>query len=101
MTKIPVGDKEISIEYTFNSFKFMQDFDVTAMSEVENKPFKVIGILSSLLTGGLNSNPKRLVATDIVDMYTEQIIQSGLAVDVIEECFTELQESDFFKSLQA
>jgi len=39
---IKVDGKEIELEYSFNSFKYMEDFNVLELQEIESKPFKVL-----------------------------------------------------------
>ena len=39
---ITVGGKDYEVKYTFNSFQYMEDFDIEAFEQAEKKPFKLI-----------------------------------------------------------
>lgn len=102
MSTIKIKNKEYELKYTFNSFKFMQDFDVSAMEEVEKKPFKIIPVLEMLLLGAVNHNAKQVVKEQDIQDYLEEYIASedGDITALLETLMQLLQESSFFKSLQ-
>lgn len=96
-----IKDKEVKLEFTFNSFEYMEDLDVNDMQTLDSKPFKMFGICEKLLMGAINNDP------DVV--YTRKEVQESLVKNVKEglvipkfvgELMELLEESDFFKSLQ-
>ena len=97
---IKVDGKEIELEYSFNSFKYMEDFNVLELQEIESKPFKVLKIVSQLLFGAMNHNPKAFYSFEQVDAVVEQISMDGMLTDSITELVALLEASDFFKALQ-
>lgn len=92
--------KEQELKFTFNSFKYMTDFEISVFAEVEDKPFKIIPLLEMLLLGALNSNSKVIV--DIVDVqeFLEEFVEDGEIGSLLEDLMQLLQDCNFFKSLQ-
>jgi hypothetical protein len=97
---VKIKNKEYELKFTFNSFKYMEDFDITALQEIESKPFKIIPIISTLLYGAVNHNPKVRVRLEDVEIFLEDFIVDGDVGELLEELMTLLQDSNFFKSLQ-
>lgn len=97
---ITINGKEKELVFTFNSFKYMQDLDLSVLQEAESKPFKIVPFLETLLLGALNSNPKDKYTIDNVSMYLEDYIVEGDVTVLLEDLMKELEESNFFKSLQ-
>ena len=100
MENIKIKNKEVELKFTFNSFKFMENFDIKAVEEIESKPFKIIPMLEVLLLGALNNNPKVKVSIVDVQEFIEGYIEDGSITELMEELMTLLQDSSFFKSLQ-
>lgn len=100
MEIIKIGKKEVELQYTFNSFKYMQEFDINALVEAETKPFKILGILEIMLMGALNSNPKIKISEIEVQNYIENSTEDGAISDLLEILMDKLQKSTFFKMLQ-
>ena len=101
MKTIKVGTATMNVEFSFNSFRYMQDFDMGKFAEMGDKPFMIIGIIEDLLRGALNHDRKVIVTDDELMDITEEIVTSGGTTDVLETLMSALEESDFFKSLQA
>lgn len=100
---IKYKDNDIQLKYTFNSFKYMEDVNLGDLENLDQTPFRLVGILQGLLLGALNSDPKVYYTPNQVDEILENIIEdeeSNLA-DTLEGLVELLQESSFFKSLQA
>jgi hypothetical protein len=97
---INIKGKELEIKFTYNSMRYMQDFDVTSFGEIESKPFKAIGLLKELMFAGMNHNPKVVVGEIEIDGYIESSIEEGKFQELMEEVINKLNESDFFQSLQ-
>lgn len=97
---VTIGNKEYELKYTFNSFRYMEEFDVGELQMIETKPFKIIPILRILLHGAVNHNPKQKVSIDNVDAFLEEYSETGDIGDLLEELINLLEESNFFKSLQ-
>ena len=100
MSVIKIGKHEIEPKYTFNSFKYMEEFNAKDFEELESKPFKIIGVLRMLLMGAVNHNPKVKIREDEVDVFLESFMADGDVPALMGELMELLQESSFFKSLQ-
>lgn len=99
---ITVGGKDYEVKYTFNSFKYMEEFDMEVFEQAEKKPFKLIMTSSILLLGGLNHDPKVRYKDATVNVLLEEFVKEGGSLaELLNDMLVELQESDFFKSLQA
>lgn len=97
---VTIGKKEYELKYTFNSFRYMEEFDVGELQMMERKPFKMIPLLRILLHGAVNHNPKQKVSMDSVDAFLEEYGETGDIGNLLEELINLLEESNFFKSLQ-
>ena len=96
---VEYNGKEIELKYTFNSFLYMENFDLSELQNIENKPFKVLSVTRELLMGAINHNPNDphsiIVANDIL----EKSVSEGEIITLLEVLMDELEESDFFKGL--
>lgn len=97
---LKIGDKEYTPEFTFNSFKYLEDFDVSALEQLEKKPFALISVTRDLLYGAVNYNPKDFVSLEQIDEFLETYCMEESLVELMENLVEVLQESNFFKSLQ-
>lgn len=97
---ITIKGKECELGFTFNSFKYMQEFDIKALDEIESKPFKVVPMLEMLLIGGVNHNPKVKFNMTDVELFLEDFMLEGSLPELLELLMGLLQESNFFKALQ-
>jgi len=91
---------EIELEFTFNSFRYMEDFDINELAELESKPFKVSKILSQLLFGAMNSNPKVKYSSNDISELVEEIAMGGDLMENITGLVELLEASAFFRALQ-
>lgn len=98
--KITIKKKEYDLKFTFNSFKYMEDFDLQEIALLERKPFKMIPITEQLLIGALNNDPKKVVLESDVSEYLETVMEEGNITELLEELMDLLQNSSFFKNLQ-
>ena len=89
------------VKFTYNSFKYLEEFSFKEIGELEDKPFKLIAIVRQLLIGGLNHDPKILVRPIEVDKYVEEITEDGTIAEMLEPIIKELENSGFFKALQS
>jgi len=79
----------------------MGDFDISALAEMESKPFKVVPVIEVLLNGAVNSNPKIRFYEKDVQAFIEGYVEAEESLaDLLEFLMTSLQESTFFKALQ-
>lgn len=92
--------KELELKYTFNSFRYMEDFDLSELEELETKPFKMIKVSQSLLSGALNYDPKRFYDDNKVLEILENEVENGDIMQLLENLVELLQNSSFFKNLQ-
>lgn len=97
---LKLTDSELELKFTFNSFKYMEEFDISKLDGIENRPFKIIGVTRELLIGGLNHSPAKLFNEVDADVILEEVIENGSVGELLELLLDELQESNFFKSLQ-
>ena len=93
-------DEELELKFTFNSFKYMRDFDMGAIQTIEAKPFELIPLMESLLLGAMNNNPKKKFSILDVERFLEEYIEDGSVTELLNGLMELLQESSFFKSLQ-
>ena len=91
---------EYELKYTYNSFKYMEEFDLNEIAELENKPFRMIGTTEELLLGALNHNPKVEFGKEEIGEYIESVLEEGNIMELLEQLMELLQTSSFFKSLQ-
>ena len=87
-------------KFTFNSFKYMEDLDVSALENLKKTPFMIVPFVETLLMGALNSNPRTRVAMVDVDEYLEEYVKEGSLTELADELIKLLEESNFFKSIQ-
>ena len=97
---IDFKDEELELKFTFNSFKYMRDFDMGVIQTIESKPFELIPQMESLLLGAMNNNPKKKFSILDVESFLEEYIEEGSVTELLNELMELLQESSFFKSLQ-
>lgn len=98
---VQLDGRELELKFTYGSLQFMQDFEITAIEEVERKPFKMIYVVKGLLLGALNHNPAKEVFSEAqVDRIVEESLETGTLTDLLAELLERLQDSSFFKSLQ-
>ena len=100
MSIVKIGETNYTLKFTFNSFKYMEDFDLNEINKLEEKPFKIVGILETLLMGALNNNPKVVVSEEDVQNYLEKYMEDGDLAELLQTLIDLLQDSNFFKSLQ-
>lgn len=97
---VKVKDKDKELKYTFNSFKHMQNFDISSFAELDRFPFKIISLASEMLFGALNHDRHDFVPYIVAEEIVESKIEDGTIDELIEHMSTLLEESNFFKSLQ-
>lgn len=97
---INIKGKEVELRYSFNSFKYMKDFSLQGLEEVEDKPFLIVPMLESLLMGAVNNNPKVKFTVVDVQAFLEEYMENESLTGLLEELMDKLQKSMFFKSLQ-
>ena len=101
MTNITIDGIVHEPKFTFNSFKYMEDFDIDALQTLDKTPFKIIPVVEMLLMGALNNNPRVMVSLADVDDFVDEFISGdGSLTELTEELMNLLQDSNFFKSLQ-
>lgn len=98
---IEIKGKQRELKFTFNSFKYMEEFDVGELETVETKPFKLIAIIQDMLFGAVNNDKKQFVPLEDVEQFLETYIDEEKPLDELFTILMEkLQDSGFFKSLQ-
>jgi len=94
-------DKQIELKFTFNSFRYMQDFDVQDLERVQTKIFMMIGLSRDMLMGALNKEPYEKYTYEQVDEILEPYVESGEILQLFGDLSELLMESSFFTSLRA
>jgi len=95
-----IKNEDVEIKYTFNSFRYMKDFDLAILELLETKPFMAIEITETLLSGGLNWTPnKKFTFAEVETALEDYIIEGDIKV-LMAELLEELRTSPFFMSLQ-
>lgn len=102
MSTVTINNKEYELKFTFNSFKYMQDLDLSSLEEMEKKPFMIAPLIETLLMGAVNHNAKMKVKEEDIVAYLDEFVagDENSLVDFLEELISLLQTSSFFKSLQ-
>jgi hypothetical protein len=97
---ITINGKTMDLEFTYNSTKYLSDFDLTLFDQMEAKPFKSLELVTGLLYASMNSSKHTKVSLDEVDDVIESAVNEGKFSELLEELVKKLQESAFFQSLQ-
>lgn len=98
---ITINGKEVELKYTYNSFKHMGEFNLEDVEKLDINPFKVFSILSVLMLGAVNHNPREKFSDEDVEEALSVKVEEVSPVELLEVLMGLLQESDFFKSLQS
>lgn len=100
--ELTINGKKYNLAYTFNSFKYMGDFDVNDINDIKNKPFKIASVLSILFNGALNYDRKKFFSMEKSDELLEKYIneENGDMGKLLETLVDMLQETSFFKQNQ-
>lgn len=98
--KAQFGKKEVDLKFTFNSFRYMENFDLSELLELETKPFKILNVASQLLLGAANNNKSVKVTPIEVDNYIETAFEEDKLGEIVNFLVDELEKSSFFKGLQ-
>ena len=101
--KIKIGEVDVELRYTFNSFKYMKELDISDMNNLDKKPFKIFNVLSELFYGAVNHNPNVSVSREESDTLLQDYLSSDdCNIGEFSNKMVEmLLENDFFKQLQA
>lgn len=97
---INIQGKDIELKYTYNSFRYMEDLDLDEMATLESTPFKLIGVLETLLLGAVNHNPKVVVTPNQVAEYMNDNYEDIDIMELMNNLMEKLEESSFFQNLQ-
>lgn len=92
--------EELKLKYTFNSFRYMEDLNLSDLDNLDEKPFKMFTVAEMLLTGALNHDPREVYDNITVSEIFDAEAEDGNLMELFEFLLMELQESSFFKNLQ-
>lgn len=100
--ELTIGGKKYELKYTFHSFKYMEELDMSAMQEMDKKPFKLVGVLSIMLCGALNHDRKKKTYNieDCEELIAKYVDEDGSLMELFTNLTGLLESSGFFKSLQ-
>ena len=97
---IKIKGKDQELKYTFNSFKYMQEFSPSEFEKIEKSPFKIIPLIEMLMMGALNSNPRiKFKEEDVQDFLEAYAVDNNVST-LLTDLMSLLEDSSFFKSLQ-
>lgn len=100
--EITINGKTYTLAFTFNSFRHMEDIDVSSFEALETKPFKMISILSDLFFGAMNHNRKKFVnretCDDLLETYAND--ENNDIAELTANLMDMLQSTSFFKQRQ-
>lgn len=99
--KLKTSKEDYIVQFTFNSFKYMEDIEIS--NEIERYPFKAITYACKLLLGGLNWNPKKLYDSENVHEIIEDYLNfndDATIETLLSSILAELESSNFFKKNQ-
>lgn len=98
--EIKINGKIRQLKFSFNSFKYLEDFDFAELEDMETKPFKLIRVTEELLFSAVNNDRKNYISVDLVQDYLEEVLEKGELPDLFAELAEMLQSSSFFQNLQ-
>lgn len=100
--KITINGTERELKFTFNSFRYLEEFQIEELSDIATKPFKVGRVTTDLLYGALNYDPRtKIEFADVVE-YVQSVYENedGDIFELLSQLMEELGNSGFFKQLQ-
>lgn len=98
--EIKIKGKVRDLKYSFNSFRYMEDFNIEEVNTLDRTPFKIARITETMFRGALNHNPKDLVSDEDILKTLEKLSDEGELVKLFEHLSELLEKSAFFQSLQ-
>ena len=98
--KLKVGEQEYTLEFSYNSFRYLKDFNIKDLEKIEDNPFLMLPITKSLLEGSLNYSPSKEFSESEVEKILEDAMDEMNIGDLLADLVGLLEESRFFKSLQ-
>ena len=98
--KINYKGKDLKLIYTFHSFKYMEELDLTILEKLDQRPFKIVGVTTLLLTGAMNYSTKNIFTDEEVTEVLALVSEDGKLMELLEYLMDKLQDSSFFKNLQ-
>ena len=90
--------EDLELKFSFNSFKYMREFDMSALQNIEDKPFEIIPMLEMLLLGSMNNKKKKKFSMFDVEEFLEEYMEENAILTLLGGLMDLLQESSFFKS---
>lgn len=97
---ITINNKVVELKFSFNSFKYMENFSMTEVSDIDKYPFKVIRLTEELLYGAVNNSRKLQFSKEDVGVFLEEYASEHSMLELLTVLMGELEDSSFFKNLQ-
>lgn len=99
---ITIKSKEVELKYSFHSLKYMKDFSLKELEDIEDKPMLLASALETLLMGAVNHRRTEQFTLGNVQDFLEQYIdeEENDMVELLQNLMKLLEESGFFKSLR-
>lgn len=97
---IKIGNKNYTLNFTFNSFKHLKDFDISEMETVEKYPFRMFAILSTLFHAALNFSPAKTFTLEESDELLEKYLETADMQEFTASIMQLLYDTGFFKNHQ-
>lgn len=99
MKQIKIGKENYKLDFTFNSFKFIEDLDLS--TDFSKTPFKFFSTLSDLFYGAINCKRDKYIEREKSDELLEKYIETVDPVDLFNDLVELISENHFFKKLNA
>lgn len=97
--EIKIAGKTKELRFSYNSFKYLEDFDISVVEDMEKKPFKLMRLTKELLFAACNHEKKDYIDMTFVEAYVENSFNERKLSGFFEELFSLLTESPFFPEL--
>lgn len=99
---ITIKSKEVELKYSFHSLKYMKDFSLKELEDIEDKPMLLASSLETLLMGAVNHRRTEQFTLANVQDFLEQYVdeEENDMVELLQNLIKLLEESGFFKSLR-
>lgn len=96
--KVSIGNKEYTLTYSFASFNYMEDVDISEISD--RTPFKSVRVLKDMFYGAMNFDEDIVVDRKTSDKLCEQYVKDVGIAEAIRALLEELMATGFFKSAE-
>ena len=93
--------KEVELKFTYNSFRYMEDFKISDLESVNENVFKIARLTQEMLLGAMNCEPLKKYTVKQVDSLMREYDENGELIELFSDLSELLSDSSFFKGLRA